>query len=259
VNARSQRWCAWSGPVFLLSWGIGFCLLAGFIPPPRPSDTPDQLAAMFAADPTGIRLGLIISMFGSVLLLPWGAVLTVQLKRIEGASAPLAYTQLGAAAAGSVFLTFPIMYLQIASFRPDRSAELIQLMNDMFWVPFIGVPALVNLQTLVIGLAILQDRRDRPVFPRWTGYLNVWACIVILPAGVMVFFKDGPFAWNGLFAWWLPLAAFVVWFVVMARQLLVAIDREGAEPPATVSRAEHDALVAQVAALQATRTGAEPA
>jgi hypothetical protein len=259
VNARSQRWCAWAGPAFLVSWGIGFCLLAGFIPPPTPNDTPAELLRMFQADPGRIRLGLVISMFGSVLLLPWGAVLTVQMKRIEGRSAPLAYTQLAAAAAGAVFLTFPVMYLQIASFRLDRSPELIQLMNDMFWVPFIGVPALVNLQTLAIGLAILQDRRERPVYPRWAGYLNVWACIVILPAGVMVFFKDGPFAWNGLFAWWLPLAAFVIWFAVMLRMLLNAVAQEEPEPE-PVSRADHDALVAQVAALRTQVGGVtEPA
>ena len=250
MNARNQRLCAWSGAVFLITWGIGFWFLAGFIPPPAPKDSPDELLQMFRDDTDRVRLGLVVSMFGSVLLLPWGAVLTVQMKRIEGSSAPLAYTQLAAAAAGCVFLTLPIMYLQIASFRLDRDPELIQLMHDMFWVPFIGVPALVNLQLLVIGLAILQDRREQPIFPRWAGYVNLWACVVILPAGVMVFFKDGPFAWNGLFSWWLPLTAFVIWFAVMLKLLLAAISRE--EPPsAAVSRADHDKLVAQVAALDA--------
>ena len=35
-----------------------------------------------------------------------------------------------------------------------------------------------------------------------------------------VFFKEGPLAWPGLLAWWLPLAAFPAWVLVMAHRML---------------------------------------
>jgi len=38
-----------------------------------------------------------------------------------------------------------------------------------------------------------------------------------------VFFKHGPFAWNGVLAWWIPLTMFFIWFVVMTVLLLRAI------------------------------------
>jgi hypothetical protein len=38
-----------------------------------------------------------------------------------------------------------------------------------------------------------------------------------------VVFKTGPLAWNGVFAWWIPLSAYFVWFVVMVVLLLRAI------------------------------------
>ncbi|MCU1653723.1 MAG: hypothetical protein JWQ60_4872, partial [Pseudonocardia sp.] len=34
MTAKVQRWCAWSGIVFLVMFGIGFCVVAGLVPPP---------------------------------------------------------------------------------------------------------------------------------------------------------------------------------------------------------------------------------
>jgi hypothetical protein len=53
--------------------------------------------------------------------------------------------------------------------------------------------------------------------------MNFWMALLFLPAGLMVFFKTGPFAWNGLLSFWLPLVAFGIWFNVMIYALLRAI------------------------------------
>ena len=64
-------------------FGIGF-LIAGFIPPPSPDDSAQQIAAMYSEDPTAIRIGLIFTLISSALLGPYFAVLTVQMQRMEG-------------------------------------------------------------------------------------------------------------------------------------------------------------------------------
>jgi uncharacterized protein (DUF983 family) len=47
-----------------------------------------------------------------------------------------------------------------------------------------------------------------------------------VPGVMCLLFKTGPFAWNGLFVFWIPLAVFGSWFVVMSLLLLRAIKNQ---------------------------------
>lgn len=71
------------------------------------------------------------------------------------------------------------------------------------------------------------------MFPRWLGYLNFWCAFLFMPGGLVVFFKDGPFAWNGIIAWWLLLVAFGVWVVSMVVMVLKALAVQEREEAAT--------------------------
>jgi hypothetical protein len=39
---------------------------------------------------------------------------------------------------------------------------------------------------------------------------------LFLPDQLLFFFKTGPFAWNGLFAFWVPLSVFGGWFFMVS-------------------------------------------
>ena len=47
------------------------------------------------------------------------------------------------------------------------------------------------------------------------AYLNLWVAVTFLPGAAATFFKHGPFAWNRLFDFWLPLTTFSLWIIVM--------------------------------------------
>ncbi|MET0983808.1 MAG: hypothetical protein ABW034_00230 [Steroidobacteraceae bacterium] len=68
-----------------------------------------------------------------------------------------------------------------------------------------------------------------PIFPRWFGWFNIWIVIIYLPGSFIALFKRGPFAWNGLLAWWIPLTLFVIWMVATTYLLLKAIERQERE------------------------------
>jgi hypothetical protein len=124
---------------------------------------------------------------------------------------------------------------QAASFRVDeQSPDITRILNDLGWLFFVGVPSTLLVQIAVIGVAALIDNRDTPIFPRWYGYYSLWTALLLAPAGVVVLFKRGPFAWNGLFTFWLAVCAFCVRMVITFRLLTGAITAEESLAPAGV-------------------------
>lgn len=232
MNARVERLCIWSGvPMFVL-FLLGFAVFARYMPPPSPAEGAQQIADMYHANTTGIRIGLILVCIGSALLGLFYGALCVQIKRIEGRQSPLTYAQLMLAACLIVEFIFPLFILQGAIYRPDRPIDTILAMSDTAWLMFVGVVSTGALQFVVLAIAILMDRREQPIFPRWLGYLNVWAALCFCVGNAVFFVKDGPLAWNGLLSWWVVISAYGIWIVATQVMLLKAVSRqvrEGAE------------------------------
>jgi hypothetical protein len=215
--------CAWGGPFCAVFLGVGL-LLAGFVPPPPPTLTPEQIATVYQANATLIRIGMILGLVG---IAGWAALvgsISVQLRRIHGAGRLGAYLQLGAGSIGVLTVMLPIMIFAIAAFRPERNPALTQLLNDTGWLIIIPAFPTFVAQFLGIALAVLRDTATRPVYPRWSAYFNLWAGLLFLPGALSYCFRTGPFAWNGIFAFWIAAAAFFLWLLVMTWLTLAAIN-----------------------------------
>lgn len=229
MEARVQRVLIWGGPGMVLLWLGAFLWIAGFIPPSAPAASAERIVQLYAENTASIRIGLVISMLGSALLVPYAVAISGQLKRIDGAKA-LADTQMVSCALLSLEFITPIGIWMAAAFRfDDRAADLTRAMHDMGWILFMTVIWSLWVQLVAIGAAILIDRRPQPIFPRWIGYLNLWVAFLILPAGTVLFFKTGPFAWNGLVGLYVPLVAFVIWFACMTWAVHRNLTRQIAE------------------------------
>jgi hypothetical protein len=151
-------------------FGIGFFPIAGFIPPPSPAASAAEIALWYSDNLTGIRLGTVVMMFGVVLIAPWGVALAVHTARPRGAC-------------------------------PSLPASRFFLLFD--WSPFC-------LWVATFAVVIFRDRGERPVFPRWAGYLNLWVILLSLP---------------GLLACYFVVGVFFVWLVVMTVLGIRATDR----------------------------------
>ncbi|MEM6110541.1 hypothetical protein AAHS21_30635 [Mycobacterium sp. 050272] len=213
----------WSGVLFAVLFFLGFGIIARYIPPPAPTRTAADVASFYRDNANAIRAGMILSMYALVFFVPFTAAISAQLKRIEGEHTPLTYAQLGIGCTLPVAFFPALYYFQVAAYRPNRSQEAIQTLNDMGWLPFTGIIYAIFVQNLVIAVAVLSDQRTQPVYPRWYGYFCLWTALLYCPASLDVFFKDGPLAWNGLLSWWLSLVAFFAWIVVTVVVTLHAI------------------------------------
>jgi hypothetical protein len=243
-----QRISAYLGFVWVALFFVGFWAIARFVPPPSPALGPQEIKDFFAANTAGIRVGMLINMLAGALMLPWCASWAVQMKRIEGRTSPLTYTMIMCGACLVLELIFPCAFWEVAAFRPEGDAEMIQRLNDLAWLPFLGILSTAVIQGFVMGAAILQDKRAQPAFPRWAGYFNFWIVMMFFPACFIYFFKSGPFAWNGLLAWWLIVFVFATWILVDTVVLLKAIRHQEAHPdPAGLTL---DELTAEVERLR---------
>lgn len=207
-------YAAWTGPLALVVTLVGW-LIAGMLPLPLgPGESTDDIVAFFVDDANRVRAGFVISSIGVVLMLPMLALISLHLYRMDRANPLLAFLQLITAAATMVINMFPQMIFAIAAFRTDRDPGDIVLLNDMAWLMlFTGIAPFI-VQNVAIGVAILRDRTG--TFPRWVAWLNFFVAFSFLPDVLAYFFKTGPFAWNGIFVFWLALTTYSVFLVVMS-------------------------------------------
>ena len=229
LRTRIQVGAAWSGVLFIVAFFAGWGLVAGFIPAPSPLKSTGDVVAYFQHNQYRIVTGCIITMGGVMFLAPFTSVLVSQMRRIEGSSRILSNTQLFSGAVTAAVATMSCLIFLVAAFRPDRNPDVTLMLSDFGFTTFIGPFAPAFAQCLALALAIFSDRRVRPVYPRWVGYANAWSAVLFLPGPLLFYFLSGPFAWNGIAAFWIPANAFGAWFLIMAYATVKAVREERQE------------------------------
>ena len=166
MNRVVHKFCAWSGTLCLITMGVGFMLIAGFIPTRSPSQSVVETAQFIIDNRTRIRWGMILCMFSSSLLMTFAVSMAIHMRRIEGRFPALAMIQFGLGAIFVLEFIYLIFFWQTATFRVDRAPELIQLLNDMAWIPFVGLSSTLVVQVACVRhRAVLMDRRDTSDLP----------------------------------------------------------------------------------------------
>jgi hypothetical protein len=214
AKTRTQMFGIWCAIGYLASVFGGWGLVAGFLPPVAPSAGAGQIAALIGSDYNRIRIGMLILMLAALVFIPFAAVMAQFIAGIEGTPGVLTYTFLLGAAGNMVLTFYPAIWWLTAAFRPDRSADLIYLMNDMAWLQFLGGITMYLAMPVTVMVASLSDRSRDPVFPRWCAYANGWVALTIIPDQLLFFFHRGPFAWNGIFGVWIPAVVFAAFFII---------------------------------------------
>ncbi|WP_287039524.1 hypothetical protein [Mycobacterium sp.] len=212
MSTRIQLWCAWAGPAAVVVAGGGF-LIAGVLPSPLGPNSSVTELVDFYSHSTRVAAGLVIAGLGMCLVFPLIALIGVYMVRVEGRTPILTFLQLITGAATVVLLLMPILLMTIISFRPDRNPELTVTLNDISWLLFLTPIAPFMIQNIAIGTAILHDQQG--LLPRWVGYLNYWVAFLFVPDVLAFFFHSGPFAWRGIFVFWLAFVAYSVFLIVM--------------------------------------------
>jgi len=231
IVERTKLIGAWCGVIYIAALLVGWWLVGGYFPLHRPSAGAQEVVEFYRGDLTRIRLGLLIVMWSAPVFLPFVATMADAVARFEGRNGPLTRTTTMAGYANAMLTFYPPLWWLICAFRPaQRSAELTYLLNDIAWLQFIGGVSLVVPMYITVTIVALADKSQNPVFPRWFGYQSIMTFIGLLPDQMLFFFKTGPFAWNGILGFWIPLTLFGGWFVTMFVLLRRAVLHDMREP-----------------------------
>lgn len=218
---KLDQWiCFWSIPFFYTLFGLIFVLLGGIMPPQSPTASVDEILAYMHGPDLALGMALLALTLGLASLA--SGVIVVQMKRMEGVGSVLPYAYLTAlAVAGVPGCLFPGFVFALGVFRPEYGAHIQVLLYDLGFLSFVGSLGCFVVQYLAFAIAIFLDRRT--IFPRWLGYLTLWALVTELVAVPIWVTRTGPFAWDGLLSFWLGTAIFVGWEFCMCVCLYRAI------------------------------------
>ena len=205
---RIWNGCIWAWAACLVGFLISFGLLAGFIPPPGESWSAQRIADFYEADRTAIRAGLIGAMFASALMVPFYTVVSAEIRKIEGEPALIAPILFACAVILVCFFQIICLGWLLASFRPEISPEITRALNDYGWLVWTILIPTYSAQYLCMSIAGFVDTRPHPIWPRWAAYANLWVAVTGAGGILAVFFKTGPFSWNGVFGYWIPVVLF---------------------------------------------------
>jgi hypothetical protein len=236
MSARIQRVLIWAGPGMIFVWLGAFLAVAGFIPPTRPLASSSEIIEFYSGDTVMIKIGLVISMAGCALLVPFAVAISGQLRKIDGGKV-LADVQMVSCGLLSLEFITPIgLWMGISFVYRDMPADVVRGIHNISWILFMTVIWSLFVQLVAIAIAILSDRGGEPVLPHWLGYLSAWVAMLIIPAGIVLFFRSGPFAWNGIIGLYTPLVAFTMWVFSMTIVIHRKLSREISEYESATSQ-----------------------
>ena len=230
MNTRGQRILLWTAPPAAALFLLAYLVFPVFWPPLSPTLTPEEVAAFFRDNTTGILGVVILCNLIAATLVPLFAVIAVQLSRVATSSSVFSYAYIICVGIGMTAFILADYCWGVAAYRPDRDPQLISLLNDMAWFFFIAPVGAIIVQNLCFALSVYLDERPAPIFPRWVAHFNIVVALLLIPSAFTVLFKTGPLAWDGAVSFTLRLIVFAVFAVVMFLVLLRTVNRQGSEP-----------------------------
>ena len=252
MTRRVQLIAVWCGPALMVLAAVGFFAFARIVPVKGPDYGTQRLVQWYLDNATGIRAGMIFLMISMRLIVPWGMALATQVRRAAPEHSILFHIQVCCVATAMLLGIFVSLTGAVAAYRPGAVApDITQTLHDIWWFLLVFAWSYFMVWNIAVAASILLDKRADPIFPRWSGYLSVWLALGYTPASLVVFFKTGPFAYNGVMTWWIPTVSFFVWMAVMTGLSIRAIKREPEVPAAsgrTATNAGDDTVRPTVAA-----------
>ena len=213
--------------VFMIIYGLAFWGLLGMVPPPAPSLTPDQVASFYSEHAFKIKLGAVVTSITSGFMVPWAVVVGFQLARNEDGPPVMSVLSVFGGCLQCLFLVLPCIFWGVAAYTTSRPPEVTALANEIANILLITTGQFYIFSLVPIIYVGLKAKPDpNTAFPRWLCWLAIWVLIIGDTGTVAFMFRTGPFAWNGLFPFWIPFGLYFSWFSILYYCLFSALKKQ---------------------------------
>lgn len=229
MNTAVAKTFTWSAAVVILGLLVAQGFLMQFLPAPDPELSAEELKQVFIDRRLEIQIGAVVQIIAWSFWATWGMVITVFMRRMERGYPFLSYASIALVGGGYVFFVLIPMTWAVCAYRAaTMDPQILQFANDWVWFDWLFTWPPFAIWFFVIAWAIFKDHNVPTIFPRWVGYFNVWCGFLIFPAALIAFWKDGPFAYDGVLAFWFPVFIFFGEIIVMITMCLRAINHQAA-------------------------------
>ncbi len=226
IDTRYWRLCIWNGPLFVAVFVICWGLMAGNLPPFQPDVPASEVAAFFRDNANRIRTGISISFIFAVSYAVWGLGLARVMEHMIGERSVLVELQKWGAGLTTVVFLVSLLFWMSGAFRPEALPDWeLQKLYDQAWLMVDLGYSVTTLQMVALGVAALRDPRELPLIPKWLAWGGIWLGFMFATISLMPFFRDGPFARNGILNYWIEFGLLTLWMPVLSLYMLKAIGR----------------------------------
>ena len=217
LDEKTLMFFWWAGGVgFFVLFFIALWPMMGMIVPPDPAWSSERLVEEISSRLTLYKLGAMVGIVASGLLSLWTVMASYHVYRAEEGRPPLlAATCLGAGLINVFGFMLPFVLWAGGSYRIGfgQDPDYVRYINDMAWLIFVMLFQPFVILLMCLSFAGLNSTSSVSTFPRWFCYYSLWIALLMCGGAVAILFKDGPFAWNGLIAWWMVVVMFGIYFI----------------------------------------------
>ncbi len=217
---------AWTGPVFFIGFFCMWGLLADNFPPMAASTSAQEMWQHYKDLQTPIMIGMSVCMVLGSCYMTFGAAVSRVMRRIEGPEGMLSNLEM----MGATITYCPIVvacgiWLTIALQIDVLSPEMVQTLYYLAWMIVDLAYMVTSWQIIAAAIVLLRDKREKPLVPAWVCWWGFVTVASFFPVSLIPFFKTGPFAFHGMFNFWIAFPTWYIWIVSMSIFIIKAVNR----------------------------------
>jgi len=226
VDYSTWKLLAWTGPIFFIGFFCMWGLLADNFPPMAANTSPQDMWQHYKDLRIPIMVGMSVCMVLGSCYMTFGAAVSRVMRRIEGPEGMLSNLEM----MGATITYCPIVvacgiWLVTAMQIDVLSPDMVQTAYYVAWMIIDLAYMVTSWQIIAAAVVFLRDKREKKLVPSWVSWWGFVTVASFFPVSLIPFFKTGPFAFNGLFNFWVASPTWYVWIVSMSFFIIKAVRR----------------------------------